>query len=233
MSTAISGGTYAVVSTRPRGLLICAGLTVLLHAAVLFSPWSMHSIVPDLPREQDVEVDLEGAPPETVPQEIPAPEPVDSPLLPDPEPPVPEPEPEPISPPKPVPAVKKERPATTRKATPRQASPQVRNTPAAGEESMSSRPVVTAPELLPAFKNRKPEYPRLARQRGQEGTVLLRLSIDPEGTVLKVEIVQSSGHTLLDDAAVTSLRRWRFKPAESDGTRVSGSVMVPVEFRLQ
>lgn len=58
----------------------------------------------------------------------------------------------------------------------------------------------------------KPEYPEGARRRGEEGTVTCRLTLDREGFVLDVELVTSSGHRELDDAAVRTLKRWRFEP---------------------
>jgi len=80
--------------------------------------------------------------------------------------------------------------------------------------------------------NRKPVYPELARRRGQEGLVVLLAEVDAGGAATSVSVQHSSGHRLLDEAAVSAVRRWRFKPARYAGADVAGRVRVPVEFRL-
>lgn len=59
----------------------------------------------------------------------------------------------------------------------------------------------------------QPDYPRLALQRGYEGKVVVNFTVEPSGEISKVEIAQSSGFTLLDDAALSVIRnRWKFAP---------------------
>lgn len=241
----------AAVPSRPKSLLACAGMAALFHCAVFAAPWEAGSVPLEMSQEQSVEIELE---PLALPREEPLPmpeppapppaEPEPEPEVPAPPPPEPEPEPEPEpAPPEPAPVVKKEAPKPEEKKRPveRRAKPAARRQEAPGpvvppsvrRSVQPARAVVSAPEPLPAFKNRKPVYPKLARQRGQEGIVLLRVSINAGGEVVGVDVAKSSGHNLLDDAAVKSIRRWRFKPAEQGGTAVAGTVMVPVEFRLK
>jgi len=59
-------------------------------------------------------------------------------------------------------------------------------------------------------KNQPPTYPTIARRRSWEGTVLLGIDCDAEGVVQFVSVVRSSGHEVLDDAAVAAVRQWRF-----------------------
>ncbi len=74
----------------------------------------------------------------------------------------------------------------------------------------------------------RPDYPFAARQRHQEGTVILLVTMDAAGNPLTVSVEQSSGYRILDDAALKKVRSsWRFKPGQSS------SVHVPVEFHLQ
>lgn len=54
--------------------------------------------------------------------------------------------------------------------------------------------------------NPKPPYPMLARRRGEQGLVLLRVHVRVDGSVAEAEIKQSSGSTLLDDAALHTVR---------------------------
>lgn len=70
-------------------------------------------------------------------------------------------------------------------------------------------------------------YPHAAIERGQEGTVTLLLLLAGDGTVHSVEIAASSGHPLLDEAALKAAGRIRQIPG---GRR---QVLLPVEFRLE
>lgn len=85
------------------------------------------------------------------------------------------------------------------------------------------RPAVTAPVGAPVpvpqtltfgqgdGRQPAPEYPLVARRRGQEGTVLVRFTVGADGRVLATEAVQPSPWPLLNDAALVAIReRWRF-----------------------
>jgi periplasmic protein TonB len=78
-----------------------------------------------------------------------------------------------------------------------------------------------------------PDYPRLARRRGQEGEALLAVTVLADGAPSAVELRTSSGYALLDEAALEAVRRWRFLPALVAGQPVQGVVNVPVVFRLE
>ena len=56
-----------------------------------------------------------------------------------------------------------------------------------------------------------PSYPELARRMHLSGTVTVRVSIAPDGTVTRTQT--ESGHGLLAPAAIEAIRRWRFAPA--------------------
>jgi protein TonB len=79
----------------------------------------------------------------------------------------------------------------------------------------------------------KPVYPRRAIDLGLEGEVLVRARIDEAGDPLEPAVWRSSGHPLLDRAAIEAVRRWRFKPALRNGRAVTAIVQVPISFRLQ
>ena len=76
-------------------------------------------------------------------------------------------------------------------------------------------------------------YPADALSRGQEGTVMLRLRITPEGTVANVYVEKSSGVRSLDDEAARGMRRWKFHPATEDGVPVQAEVLKPVQFLIR
>ena len=82
------------------------------------------------------------------------------------------------------------------------------------------------------LSNAPPRYPHLARRRGQEGRVVLRVEVDADGAAAAVRIRRSSGHRLLDAAAIEAVRGWRFLPAKRAGTSVAGVLDVPVSFKI-
>jgi protein TonB len=49
-------------------------------------------------------------------------------------------------------------------------------------------------------------YPSSAAQRNQQGTCLLRITIDRRGNVSNVQLLESSGHRILDNEAITAVR---------------------------
>ncbi|HHJ12666.1 MAG TPA: energy transducer TonB, partial [Chromatiales bacterium] len=69
--------------------------------------------------------------------------------------------------------------------------------------------------------------------RGMEGRVLLRVEVGSDGRVTAIRVQESSGFRLLDDAALTTVRAWRFAPARREGKAIPGKVLVPIRFRLQ
>ncbi|MBK0056261.1 energy transducer TonB [Stenotrophomonas sp. S39] len=78
-----------------------------------------------------------------------------------------------------------------------------------------------------------PAYPVQALRNHEQGTVLLRVEVDPSGQPVDVSIERSSGSRSLDQAARQQvLRHWRFVPAERDGQAVAAIGMVPVQFSL-
>ena len=78
-----------------------------------------------------------------------------------------------------------------------------------------------------------PPYPALAEKRRMQGTVVLMILVDAQGNPIEVTIEQSSGSSLLDEAARKFIQaRWRFVPAQMDGTPISAYARVPIKFTL-
>lgn len=100
-------------------------------------------------------------------------------------------------------------------------------------KSSPSSPQIMQPIPLGGANNSRPVYPELARKRGQEGIVRIRCQVDGAGNVISAGVAVSSGHKLLDDAALKTVNKWRFRPATNNGATVNGTVIVPVEFRLR
>lgn len=77
-----------------------------------------------------------------------------------------------------------------------------------------------------------PEYPRLARRLGLEGTVLLRVTLHESGSADDIEIITSSGYALIDDSALAAVRRWQFQLTGERDPATIPSVDVPIRFTL-
>jgi len=86
----------------------------------------------------------------------------------------------------------------------------------------------------PAYDlNPAPEYPRLARRRGWQGTVLLAVEVKKDGTVGAVSVRTGSTYPILDEAALEAVKKWRFTPGTKDGLPIAMEVLVPVHFVLR
>jgi TonB family protein len=77
-------------------------------------------------------------------------------------------------------------------------------------------------------RNSPPKYPALALRNRWQGETILLLSINKNGALAKVDLVQSSGYQILDEAAWQAAQNWRFKSPQR-----SIQVRFPVKFVLQ
>lgn len=81
-----------------------------------------------------------------------------------------------------------------------------------------------------AIKTVMPVYPPLAQENGIEGRVKLRVQVAPNNRIRLVEVAESSGSPLLDEAAV---RQYRFQAASRDGKRVTTTFFPIFKFELE
>jgi TonB family protein len=77
----------------------------------------------------------------------------------------------------------------------------------------------------------EPVYPELAKKARVQGKVTLRIAVDAEGNVSDVSVLE--GQPLLDDAAINSVRQWKYSPTFLNGKPVSVMATVTVEFNLR
>lgn len=189
-------------------------------------------------------------PPPPVVEPIPPPPPPEiKPKEPEPPPP---PKPEPLPPPKPEP----EKPAqpTPAEAVPAPPAPApVKITAPPAAATAETRPAPAAPQLAKAIAPAAPAstpgdavqlkepnyrkrarlfYPSEARRQGQDGVVVLSLWIDATGKAGRVEVKQSSGHPLLDEAALNMARRSEYVPARRGSASVASTVEASYRFVL-
>jgi TonB family protein len=99
-----------------------------------------------------------------------------------------------------------------------------------GELGKRAEPGILLDEdTKPARKRQvEPAYPQAARDARVQGTVVLELTVDREGNVTDVRVVESI--PLLDQAAIDAVREWKYEPSDSEAPRL---FRVPVPFTLE
>jgi TonB family protein len=66
--------------------------------------------------------------------------------------------------------------------------------------------------------NDEPEYPPIAAKMNLHGTVRLKIWINPDGTVRRLEYV--GGHPLLAESALKAVKGWKYEPSSRESTTV-------------
>lgn len=158
---------------------------------------------------------------------------------------MPQAQPEPVQPPKSQPKIERVVQPVARTAIPEPAQVTSQDAPqpvAAATTVATSAPaaVASAPvaDSEPDFKatylnNPRPAYPMVARRMGWEGRVILNVEVLAEGKCGGINVFRSSGHEVLDNAAVNTVRNWRFVPAHHIGHPITQWFKVPVNFSLE
>ena len=155
--------------------------------------------------------------PEPKPQPKPEPKPTPKPE-PKPQPkPAPKPAPQPDPAPKPAPQPTPEPPAKVEPKAP----------PAQAKDSTPKR--IDTPSIV---SHHPPSYPRQARRRGQEGTVIIEVWLDERGRQTKHILASSSGVSALDKAALQAITKWKFSAYVENGQGIAHRVHIPIRFKL-
>lgn len=94
---------------------------------------------------------------------------------------------------------------------------------------------ITAPALISGgAKCQTSYYPPIAIRLNQEGTTTVKVHVDASGEVSGVDVVSSSGHDSLDNAAVKCVTAaWHFKPAMENGSPVATTKEYNIKWQLQ
>ncbi len=110
------------------------------------------------------------------------------------------------------------------------------SSPAASARQNTQLSVSDEPVLVerPAFASppAAPAYPELARQRRQQGTVVVEVQLDRNGAQVMRSLLQSSGIDSLDEAALTAVKNWEFLPYRENGRTRLSRVRLPIRFSL-
>lgn len=100
------------------------------------------------------------------------------------------------------------------------------------ETTTPLKPVIR--EAIPRYQeNPPPKYPKRARRRGYQGTTILEVLVDKNGSVGDLKIFKSSGHRILDNTALASVKNWSFEPGMRGNETVEMWVKVPIRFQLK
>ncbi len=102
-------------------------------------------------------------------------------------------------------------------------------------EVLAAVPAPVAERFVPpCFRFRQePTYPERARRAGAEGVVGVRLVLTADGAIRSVELTQSSGSRLLDEAALAAARASTFAPASRNGAAVEAEAIASYRFELR
>ena len=93
--------------------------------------------------------------------------------------------------------------------------------------------IITSPVFDAQYLNNpSPIYPSNAKNNNIQGKVFLSVLVGIEGRAIEVKIANSSGYSILDNSALSAVRKWQFVPAKKNGEAVSATVIVPVEFKI-
>ena len=77
------------------------------------------------------------------------------------------------------------------------------------------------------------EYPSASRRFGEQGRVVLRVLIGPDGQAEKIELHEASAFQRLNDAAIEAARRALYKPYTEDGVAQPAWALVALSFQLR
>lgn len=83
------------------------------------------------------------------------------------------------------------------------------------------------------LNNPRPPYPPLSKRMGEQGQVVIRTLIGADGTAQDASIFKSSGFDRLDQAALTTARKWRYVPGKRAGVAEAMWFNVPFNFVLE
>jgi protein TonB len=78
------------------------------------------------------------------------------------------------------------------------------------------------------ISRKEPEYPKIAKQTGAKGIVVLNATIGKDGRIKSVKVV--SGHPMLQNAAIEAVKQWVYKPTLLNGTPVETETQVQLNF---
>jgi protein TonB len=77
----------------------------------------------------------------------------------------------------------------------------------------------------------QPDYPTLARQAEIEGIVVLKVTVNERGRVMRATVLRSDAE-VFNNSAIEAVQQWEFSPAEQSGNPVKATITIPLQFSL-
>jgi protein TonB len=108
--------------------------------------------------------------------------------------------------------------------------------PKAAPPPPPAQKIIVPPRSNPRRPNVGPEeiYPAMSKRLGEEGSVVLLLTVDISGKVTEAKVATSSGFERLDEAAAKeAVRSWRFLPGTIDGKPAAMQTQIKVTFKIK
>lgn len=88
-------------------------------------------------------------------------------------------------------------------------------------------------QLTRAIAKQK-KYPKIAQMRQWQGEVLLNIVIDPQGNLVKADILEESRYKILNNEAIDMVKRASPFPQPPEELRLKNfTVLVPISFKLE
>ncbi|MBC8346098.1 MAG: TonB family protein [Candidatus Marinimicrobia bacterium] len=78
----------------------------------------------------------------------------------------------------------------------------------------------------------RPTYPKVAKEKGIEGTVVVQVFVNEKGRVTETAILRGTPDSGLDEAAIKAIEKVKFRPARQGNKKVGVWISIPVNFRL-
>ncbi|NML41752.1 M56 family metallopeptidase [Chitinophaga sp. G-6-1-13] len=100
---------------------------------------------------------------------------------------------------------------------------------------LSVRPVFPGGDkALAIYLSRNTRYPRVAFEKGIQGTVKIHFIIDAHGNVTHAEAINTPLGERLEEEAIRVIKAMpQWKPAEKDGQKVAVDYLIPLQFKLE
>jgi protein TonB len=123
-----------------------------------------------------------------------------------------------------------QKPAVTQTASP----PGIGTDQATQTAAAAALPAIVF-EHHPRFRvpPRPATYPPRSIELGHQGEALVRVRLDTSGSAVEIVLWRTTGHEMLDQAALAAVRGWHFMPAMRNGHAIAAWVEIPVRFHLR
>ena len=98
------------------------------------------------------------------------------------------------------------------------------------EEKFIEAEIYPSCDMKKLMKNIK--YPELARKIGIQGKVILKIVVEKDGSISKVEII-SSDNEIFNEPSIDAVSNIKFNPAIQNGLKIKCPVIIPIEYKLK